>query len=102
MSDGNEALRLGLPTDELRIRLALNYNAACIFACAASKALFLAPETERQLLSRRYHDRAVELIHQTLSLLPAQARAPYIQQMLADPALDPIRHDQAFLREVGK
>jgi serine/threonine protein kinase/Flp pilus assembly protein TadD len=101
IDDAEQALGLGLSGAELRFKLALIYNAACVYAQAASKAAFLAEEPQRQPLSRRYQDRAVELIHQAVELLPPQSRQPYIRQILADPALDPVRNYPPFVREIG-
>ena len=93
VADAEESLRSGIPGNELRARLALNYNAACIYAQAAARAAFTGDEDAgRQILTRRYQDRAVELIRQALELLPTAARAGFITQAEADSTLDPIRH----------
>jgi tetratricopeptide (TPR) repeat protein len=91
VADAEQALKLGVPGHELRARLALTYNAACIYAQAASKAAFTAEPDRRQPLAKDYQDRAVALIHQALDLLPPPARTPFLQQAAGDPALDPIR-----------
>ena len=97
VADAEEALRLDNPHLELRARIGLFYNAACIYSQAAGRAAFNAEPRERQELARKYQDRAVALIRQSLDLLPAAARKPFFQQAAADPALDPIRTYPPFV-----
>jgi tetratricopeptide (TPR) repeat protein len=101
VADVEEALRLGIPGNELRARLALNYNAACIYAQAAAKAAFTVETPEHQALARRYQDRAVTLFRQALDLLPASARTLFIKQATSDSALDPIRAYPPFVQLVA-
>ncbi|MFI5455364.1 MAG: tetratricopeptide repeat protein [Isosphaerales bacterium] len=101
VADVEEALRLGIPGNELRARLALYYNAACVYAQAAAKASFTVESPERQALARRYQDRAVALLRQALDLLPSPVRPPFIKQAAGDPALDPIRAYPPFAQLVA-
>ena len=100
VADAEESLRLLPPAADLRAHVSSAHNAACIYAQAAAKAAFLADPDERQALTRRYQDRAVALIRQALDRLPAPARAPFLKQASADPALDPIRSYRPF-EELG-
>jgi eukaryotic-like serine/threonine-protein kinase len=100
VTDAEEALRLSDPKAELRTRLAMNYNAACIFAQAAGKAA-LAQGHAQRALARRYQDRALELVRQAVELVPLSARPRYLKQVAGDPAFDPIRTDPAFMQLIG-
>jgi eukaryotic-like serine/threonine-protein kinase len=96
VADAEEALRLSEPIADVRIRLATQYNAACIFAQAAGKTALATGDPERQALARRYRDRSLELIRQALDLLDPPARQPYLKQLAGDPAFDPIRSYPPF------
>ena len=100
VADAEQALRLGIPGNEARARLALTYNSACIYAQAAAKAAFTAETKEPQALTKRYQDRAVDLFRQTLDLVPAAARPSFVKQAAADPALGPIREYRPFVQLV--
>jgi len=101
IADAEAALKLGIPSNEPRGRLALTYNTACIYAQAAAKAAFTADTQDRPALAKRYQDRAVALFRQTLDLIPAAARPSFVKQAALDPALDPIRAYPPFTKLVA-
>jgi tetratricopeptide (TPR) repeat protein len=96
VADAEEALKRGPQVDELRQRLGLKYNAACVFAQAAGKAAADTAAADAAPLVDRYQGRAVALLRQALDLLSAEARAGYVQQILDEPAFVPIRRSAAF------
>jgi serine/threonine protein kinase/predicted Zn-dependent protease len=102
IADAEEALRLGPGRPELRERLALSYNAACVYAQAAGQAGAAAREPGQQEAVRKYEDRALELLRQCLDLLPVPQREPYVRQALSDPAFGPLRHSPAFRELVAE
>jgi tetratricopeptide (TPR) repeat protein len=101
VTDSEEALRLSDPKADLRTRLAMSYNAACIFAQAAGKAALAPGDSQRQALARRYQDRALDLIREAAEFLAPDARTPYLKQVAGDPAFDPIRTYPPFVQLMG-
>jgi serine/threonine protein kinase/tetratricopeptide (TPR) repeat protein len=97
VADAEEGLKLGPRDDELRQRVALTYNAACVFAQAAGQAA-----DDDEALAGRYRERALELLRKTLDLVPAPARAAYARQAADDPAFAPVRKSAAFHRVVDE
>jgi tetratricopeptide (TPR) repeat protein len=81
--DVEQALQLGEPTARML------YNAARVFAQAATAARSEVPRIGRDALSQvnRYLDRAVELIQMARKLLPADQRSSFQSDVLHDPDL---------------
>jgi serine/threonine protein kinase/predicted Zn-dependent protease len=103
VADAEEALRRGPAGPERRQRLALTSNAACVYARAVGLVASAGHDPGRQELAQQYHDRAVELLRQTLDLVPPAARGLYVQEVvLPEPAFDPIRTSPAFTNMVAK
>ena len=100
VADAEKALRLGRAKKELRLRLALHYNAACIFAQAVGQVG--TQEPKRDALTQRYETRALELLNGALELLPAKVRGRLLQQALDDPAFAPIRTRPALAKLVAR
>jgi tetratricopeptide (TPR) repeat protein len=101
VADAETGMKLGIPGDDRRGQIALNYNGACIYAQAAAKAAFIAETQDRQALVKRYQDRAVALFRQTINQIPAAARASFVKQATLDPALDTIRAYPPFMRLIA-
>jgi tetratricopeptide (TPR) repeat protein len=101
VADAETALERGPQGNDLRQRLALTYNAACVFAQAAGQAAADAADADAGALADRYRARAVELLRRALDLLPEGARAAYVRQALDDPAFSPIRKSAAFEKLVA-
>ncbi len=69
-------------------------NIACIFAQASVHVSVDADRADRQALANDYHRRAVDAVRLALHLLPAdQRRGFWVEKVLPDPALAPIRKD---------
>jgi tetratricopeptide (TPR) repeat protein len=96
IADAEEALKRGPQAEELRQRLALKYNAACVFAQAAGQAAADTAASDAAALADRYQARAVVLLRQALDLLPPKSRAAYVQQAVDEPAFAPVRKSAAF------
>jgi tetratricopeptide (TPR) repeat protein len=70
------------------------HNLACIFAQAAARA-----EVDEPSLAEGYRLRALESVHQTLMMLPAEERSSFWRdKILPDAALAPLHHEADFKR----
>jgi tetratricopeptide (TPR) repeat protein len=95
-ADAEKALELGPAGAELKEKLALHANAACTMAQAAGRAAQDLSAADHEELSTRYAQRAVALLRQAAELAPEALRSTWLKQTTADPAFDPIRHNEAF------
>jgi tetratricopeptide (TPR) repeat protein len=100
--DAEEAVRLGPAGKELKEKLAIFTNAACVYAQAAGKAAADLQAEDHAALSEKYETRAIELVKQSMALLPKDVRRAYLQQTLADPAFDLVRHRPAVVKFAEK
>jgi eukaryotic-like serine/threonine-protein kinase len=92
VADAEAALRLKPGTPEMM------HNIACIFAQAVARAEG-DREEDRQDSVEDYRRRALDAVHQTLSMLQPEARPSFWQEkILPDAALAPIRDDVRFKR----
>jgi tetratricopeptide (TPR) repeat protein len=103
VEDAERALRIGArPPDDLRARLGLLSNAACIYALAAGSVAHGPGGLEDPDLATRHRDRAVELVRKALDLLTADTRAPFLRQVVEDPAFLSIRDHPPLVKLVSE
>jgi tetratricopeptide (TPR) repeat protein len=89
----DEALRRSPETPEMK------HNVACIFAQASGLAEKDVQQPQHLALAAQYGKRALEMIHQTLAMLPlGERRAFWRDKVLPDTALDPIRQFPGFVQ----
>jgi tetratricopeptide (TPR) repeat protein len=75
------------------------HNIACIFAQAVARAEADLQQQDWQSLATGYRRRALQAVHQTLAMLPPQAKLSFWRdKILPDPALKPIRTEAEFKR----
>jgi tetratricopeptide (TPR) repeat protein len=95
-ADAAEALARRLKSPEMM------HNLACVFAQAVARVRADACARDRDSLTTRYHERALEAIRQTLALVPDGERPAFWKTKIApDSALDPVR-DSAEFRQLLK
>jgi tetratricopeptide (TPR) repeat protein len=93
VTDGEAALRRS-PDSSVR-----NYNIACVYAVAASKAVADASVPDRQALATRYRGRALELLQKAVELHPEKERPSFWRNTVQkDTALDSIRKEPKYVR----
>jgi eukaryotic-like serine/threonine-protein kinase len=95
VADAEQSLRLGAATVNVR------YNAARVFAQASAKAAQdnELESSQRRELGHRYQDRAVALLHEALTTLPAEEQGRFWSGTVRrDSALNPIRTGLEFRR----
>jgi tetratricopeptide (TPR) repeat protein len=74
------------------------FNLACVFAQAAGRVAADSQQPDREPLTGRCQERAVELLRKALDRLPNEGRLPFWRENAADPDLGPIRASPGFKR----
>jgi tetratricopeptide (TPR) repeat protein len=93
VADTEAALRRKPDTPEMM------HNIACTFAQAVARAEADLREADRQSLADGYRGRALEAVHQTLTMVRPEERSAFWQdKILPDAALTPIHKDADFKR----
>ncbi len=93
VADVEEALRRKPASPEMM------HNVACIFAQAGARVEEDTEREDRAALAADYRNRGLEAIRQTLQLLrPEQRRAFWLDKILPDRALAPLRQEEGFRR----
>lgn len=96
VEDAEAAVKLAARAEDPREKIAVPLNAACIYAQALGKVVFEGEGPGRKDLQARYLARALELLDQSIGLLPPQARPGFVRQIRNDPGLEPIRNLASF------
>jgi tetratricopeptide (TPR) repeat protein len=93
VADAEEALRRKPETPEMI------HNVACVFSLAVPRVEADPSAADRAALAGRWRARAVETIRATLALVPAEARARFWRETVAqETAFEPIRRSPEFQR----